>query len=319
MVLIVVTIYQPNVEYLRELLASIKSQTYQAFTCLLCVDGLPIDVGSIYDDTVGDARFRIVSDGNHRGQFKLIEHVLANHLGAHDLVVIADQDDVWCASHLEDQVAHMVRGPYSMVTNNARILVSTTGNHHKIHKRMLFPALGITENSPEFVLMTNFATGAGSIYRAEILKKSLPFPEEHPSLVHDHWLLLVSLSVAPCFINENATWFYRQHENNLIGVMGVLTRAGRASKGALKLFNIFVNRWICRRDPKIELATRLALHISATYSHPLFLQLFKYRLSRGSSFMWLFRPGSLKTSRLETVRMFLWRKQLVTSLNDSIV
>ena len=103
-----------------------------------------------------------------------------------------------------------------MVTDNA-LLVDLDGRSFDL---TLFDVLGISNAVKKFVLTTNFATGAGSMYRKETVLMALPFPKNHGNALHDHWLVSVAEASNGCLINETPSWEYRQHGKNLVGAFG---------------------------------------------------------------------------------------------------
>jgi glycosyltransferase involved in cell wall biosynthesis len=216
-VVILMPIYKPDINFLLRQIESINSQQFENFVCILGFDG-PIDgtITSALRETLDPVRFRICGYPHQTGVYLHIERLLSDFASLGRFVALCDQDDRWHTTKISNQVNVLLTTEYSMVTDNA-LLVDLDGKSFDL---TLFEVLGISNSVKKFVLTTNFATGAGSMYRKEMVLMALPFPKNHGNALHDHWLVSVAEASNGCLINETPSWEYRQHGNNLVGAFG---------------------------------------------------------------------------------------------------
>ncbi len=316
-VLILVTVFQPSIRLLVRQLDSISQQTLPDFECVVSIDGAQQSDIEQIGLILPDQRFRIHGDGFRRGLYAHVEFLIQKFCHDHEFVAIADQDDEWMPDRLSGQISCLKLSMYSMVTDDAFVVRPESRHLPRGNIDFLFDILGISDASKEFGVLTNFATGAGSLYRGTILKFAIPFPSQIGPQVHDHWLLLVSLLHGDCVIRNDQTWKYIQHDKNQIGVASINSPARRVLVVIKKLTSILKYKLVTRDDPVISqliVNTKVLLDRSAgiQISPMLFDQLFLLRHSRSH----LISISALKRSRLETLRLFLWWKRYKSKLEE---
>ena len=139
-----------------------------------------------------------------------------------DLVVLCDQDDVWATGRLDAIVAAFDSVPDTVFRHENARLVDAEG--HPIGLT-LFDALGVGERELSRIregdafsvyLRRNLATGATVTFRRELFDRAAPLPGEW---VHDEWLAVVASVTGTVSVDASATIDYRQHGNNVIGIV----------------------------------------------------------------------------------------------------
>ena len=139
-----------------------------------------------------------------------------------DLVVLCDQDDVWATGRLDAIVAAFDSVPETVFRHENARLVDAEG--HPIGLT-LFDALGVGERELSRIrdgdafsvyLRRNLATGATVTFRRELFDRAAPLPGEW---VHDEWLAVVASVTGTVSVDASATIDYRQHGNNVIGIV----------------------------------------------------------------------------------------------------
>ena len=134
-----------------------------------------------------------------------------------DLVALADQDDVWEPTRLEQGLAQF-RDDALLVHCDAT-LIDEAGQPTS----SLMSALRLTNgerrsllagNALDALLRRNLVTGATTMIRASLLQQALPIPE---GWVHDEWLGLVAAVQGGVVFSEESLIRYRQHGSNEIG------------------------------------------------------------------------------------------------------
>lgn len=238
-VVILMPIYKADINFLLRQIESINSQQFESFVCILGFDG-PIDgtITSAIGETLDPKRFQICGYPRQAGIYLHMERLLSDFAELGRFVALCDQDDSWYTTRLSNQVNVLLTTKYSMVTDNA-LLVDFDGKSFDV---TLFDVLGISNAVKKFVLTTNFATGAGSMYRKETVLRALPFPKNHGNALHDHWLVSVAEVFNGCLINEVPSWEYRQHGNNLVGAFGGNKKSSPIKTAVTKFYRIWFGK-----------------------------------------------------------------------------
>lgn len=164
-----------------------------------------------------------------RGVVPNLADVLAACEG--DLVVLADQDDVWHPGKLRALEAAFVDESVLLAFSDARLI----GAEHATQGGSLWSALGVTAQQLAdplsllaLLLSRNVVTGATAACRASLVAAALPFP---PGQNHDHWLALVAAASGRVAVVAEPLMDYRLHAANVAGLKGVSTREVLAAAG----------------------------------------------------------------------------------------
>ena len=173
-----------------------------------------------------------------------------------EFVALADQDDVWEPTRLEQGLAQF-RNDALLVHCDAT-LIDEAGQPTS----SLMSALRVTSgerrsllagNALDALLRRNLVTGATSMIRASLLQQALPIPE---GWVHDEWLGLVAAVQGGVVFWEESQIRYRQHGSNEIGAaktdLDEATRRLRETRSdffSRKLLRNSGIRRVLERDP----------------------------------------------------------------------
>ena len=173
-----------------------------------------------------------------------------------EFVALADQDDVWEPTRLEQGLAQF-RNDALLVHCDAT-LIDEAGQPTS----SLMSALRLTNgerrsllagNALDALLRRNLVTGATSMIRASLLQQALPIPE---GWVHDEWLGLVAAVQGGVVFWEESQIRYRQHGSNEIGAaktdLDEATRRLRETRSdffSRKLLRNSGIRRVLERDP----------------------------------------------------------------------
>lgn len=210
--------------YLERQLASILEGSQLPDELVIIDDASTDSTWSILEAGAEDARRRGVTVRTERnaeavGVTANFERAIRACTG--DLLVLADQDDVWhpdrlaaaVAQHARDRQALFIHGDAQLIDGDGRQLEGT-----------LFARLEVSDAERADVdagrafpvyLRRNLATGATSSFRRELLEDALPFPGEW---VHDEWLAVLAAARERIRIESSPLISYRVHGANQIGV-----------------------------------------------------------------------------------------------------
>lgn len=148
-----------------------------------------------------------------------------------DVVVLADQDDVWDPERIAAVLpalatADLVVCDLALIGPNGQDLAST-----QFERLGLKPAIFIADPM-ETLLSRNVVTGAGTAFRADLAHRALPMPD---GWLHDEWLAVVAAATGAIDVEPRPLVAYRQHEAQAVGgsVRGVVQelRHARAHMG----------------------------------------------------------------------------------------
>lgn len=130
-----------------------------------------------------------------------------------DVVFFCDQDDVWKENKAECLISEFILGEASAIFTNATI---TDGSLKKIG--YLFDVNGFYNNQMTLnqLLRRNFVTGATLAVKRCYLNTITPFPDMIP---HDFYIAIHSILDGKLFFIDKCLIKYRQHENNVVGLV----------------------------------------------------------------------------------------------------
>jgi glycosyltransferase involved in cell wall biosynthesis len=221
----------------------ILDQVNSILTQLGDADELIISDNGSTDATLGllaqvdDVRLRIVCC-RKKGVVANFENAL---LHAHNhLIVLSDQDDVWCPGRLAEARASLEHYQLS--------LVGLTFVNEKLEPLCHPVAIRQPVLSLSSTLLKNGYTGCGMAFRRELLGVILPFPVQVP--MHDWWIAAVALGIrAPIHISMAEMILYRRHGAN------VSTTGGSSGNG-----------WIEQLLMRLNLVSSLMVRLAGWYA-----------------------------------------------------
>lgn len=199
-------------KYISEQIESILNQTYKNILLLIRDDGSTdgtVDILKEYSDKYDNITYYVgVNMGVQSSFFDLMNHVDDNAL----YIATCDQDDVWFSEKIEvavKQLQKMVgKGLYCckpQLTDRKLIPIET-----KIKKKEPKITFGNA-------LIENICTGCTMVINRQLydFTKGM-WPKK--SVIHDWWFYQVAVCFGEVFYDNEPHIYYRQHENNVIGL-----------------------------------------------------------------------------------------------------
>lgn len=202
MVSIVMCVYNGE-SYLRQQIDSILSQTYSDIELLILDDCSTDSSASIIKGYLErDQRVRLIQNEFNLGFNKNFEKGFEISRG--ELIAISDQDDVWLSNKIS-QLVENINDNILIYSNSS--LIDESGNpisgklDTKIHH----------VDNPGFksFLDDNFITGHTALFKRELLKYALPFPED--VFFYDWWLGFTAAYVGRVKYLDQVLTEYRIH------------------------------------------------------------------------------------------------------------
>ena len=228
--------------HVRMQLESILSQSPRPDELLIVDDGSGDDTLDIIAEVVADASVDVrVHRGEHVGLRRNAQRAMG--LVKSDIVVLADQDDIWMPKRLAAIRSAFANPRVTLWFSNAalideseELLGGTTWDSVRLDPDSL-RAIAEGRAAPRLI-HGQTVTGATMAIRRSILRLALPLPDalESPSppMLHDGWLALIAALAGAVIADPHVYTHYRQHAAQLTGMsMSVATRE-RAARNTLE-------------------------------------------------------------------------------------
>ena len=224
--------------FLRDQIGSILSQDRLPDEIVICDDASSDDTVQLLRSLVAGVScpVLIIQNEINRGSSYAFEKAIENTHG--DLVVLADQDDVWTCDKLSViENVLLVPGDVAAVFSDAHIVDEK--RQHIGYKLWYVVGFGRSDRKCvdagqgfEVLVRHNVVTGAAFAFRSVFIERVLPIPS---GWVHDEWIALIIAATNRIRSIGKPLLYYRQHGSNQIG--------GR-KKSAIDKANISRNRSI---------------------------------------------------------------------------
>ena len=222
---ILMAVYEPNIDWLREQLLSLNAQTYPQLRLYIIDDCSPMvsfdEIKQVVNECVTNIPFTITRNESNLGSNKTFEDLTKFAEG--EYFAYCDQDDIWLPEKLSVLYNAIVTTGALLVCSDMYVIdangkvkansITRVRRHHVFRSGTnLLPRL----------LVSNFVTGCTMLINSKIAKESLPFC---PYMVHDHYLALYSSNKGLVLSLKDPLIYYRIHENNQTLVMtGVIDK-----------------------------------------------------------------------------------------------
>jgi glycosyltransferase involved in cell wall biosynthesis len=208
--------------YLSHQLESILDQTRLPDELVVCDDGSSDNTLNTLQSFEASVPFpvRIYRNRQNLGSTKNYEQAISLCEG--DIIVLADQDDVWRRKKLASMESVFSTSPdTALVFTDAEVV----DKHLQPLDYHLWKAIRFTRREQKLVtqgrtldvlLKHHIVTGATMSFRADYRALVLPIP---PIWVHDAWITLLIATFAPLTMIRDPLILYRQHPKSQIGTI----------------------------------------------------------------------------------------------------
>lgn len=216
---ILMAVYEPRMDWLRQQLVSLNEQTYPNLRLYIRDDCSPTVPYEQIQSCVRDCitRFPYVITRNEKNFGSNATFELLTKEAEGDLFAYCDQDDVWLSEKLtvlqaamERERAVLAYSDVSAVDDEGKLLARSL--------RELRPRLTYLEGSdlaPK-LFFRNCVAGCAMLVNSNIAKRAIPFPRQ---TVCDHWIALLAATEGTVAFVPDQLVRYRQHKRNQTGVL----------------------------------------------------------------------------------------------------
>lgn len=223
LIAILMAVYEPRLDWLKEQLASLEAQTYPNLRLYVrddCSPTVPFgDIQECIRSCIHSFPCEIKRNEKNLGSNGTFERLTEEAEG--EYFACCDQDDVWHPRKLEvlqrtieaEKAALVCSDMYVIDEKDRQIADSITRvwPHHVFFR---------DENPAPKLLMKTFALGCAMLIRSEIAKAALPFC---PYMVYDHYLALYAATRGKIYTISMPLLSHRMHGDNQTQVLAGVT------------------------------------------------------------------------------------------------
>ena len=216
---ILMAVYEPRMDWLRQQLVSLNEQTYPNLRLYIrddCSPTVPYEqIQSCVQECITRFSYTITRNEKNLGSNATFELLTKEAEG--DLFAYCDQDDVWLPEKLtvlqeamEREQAVLAYSDVSAVDDEGKLLARSL--------RELRPRLTYLEGSnlaPK-LFFRNCVAGCAMLVNSNIAERAIPFPRQ---TVCDHWIALLAATEGTVAFVPDQLVRYRQHKHNQTGVL----------------------------------------------------------------------------------------------------
>ncbi len=214
--------------YLRDQLESIAAQTQRPEELIICDDQSADETREISRAFASAASFpvQLLINESRLGVVRNFERVIRRCAG--DIIVLADQDDVWHKEKLQRiEEAFSSNTETGLVLSDAEVVDKDLRSLGYCLWQATFSRKEqkLFDKGEAFSVLSthNVATGATMAFRAKYRDLILPIPDNTP-LIHDGWIASLIAAVAEVSLIREPLIKYRQHPHQQLGIRLPRTR-----------------------------------------------------------------------------------------------
>ena len=222
LVSILLAVYKPNYEWLKEQLISLNNQTYDNIE-LIIYDDCPEEPVSeeFFDKYIKSFNYKIIRGKRNRGSNKAFEELTKIAEGTY--FAYCDQDDIWESDKIKILVDTIKKDNSVLVYSDMSVINEDGVNKYDslIQAKPRLKYIYGKNLSAQF-FFKNCVSGCCMLIRKEIAKSAVPFSNY---MIHDQWICLVATMNGNISFVEKPLVRYRIHGNNQTGSLrGVFTK-----------------------------------------------------------------------------------------------
>ena len=223
---ILMALYDPRLDWLKEQLDSLEEQTFPNLKLYVCDDCSPTVSFAAIQECVSKAirsfPYEIRRNEKNLGSNLTFQALTEEADG--EYLAYCDQDDIWLPEKLEILQAEIERSGallacsdmYIIDSDGKRVAKSIT----EVRKHHVFRS---GDNLAEGLLIHNFVSGCAMLVRSDIAKEACPFC---PYMVYDHYLALYAANQGSIQSLGEQLISHRVHSANQTGLLtGVIDKA----------------------------------------------------------------------------------------------
>lgn len=214
LIAILMAVYEPRMDWLREQLLSLEGQTYPNLKLYVrddCSPTVPFEeIQGCVEECIRSFHYEVWRNEENLGSNRTFERLTEEAEG--EYFAYCDQDDVWLPEKLavlqealERERALLVCSDMYIIDGDGKVVADSITKIRRRHK--FFSGEGIAKK----LLVRNFVTGCTMLIKAQTAKDAMPFC---PYMVHDHYLAFFCAAKGKIISKSNSLVKYRLHGKN---------------------------------------------------------------------------------------------------------
>lgn len=221
-VYVVLSVYQPNLAFLKEQLRSLAEQSFRNLSLVTVIAdtrSLPmvrplIDEFALTSDYVLPPTPLSAVQAFEAGLKRALETAKEDTA----YFAFCDQDDIWRKDRLSKGVRVLSQQKVDLVHSDC-CLIDAAGD--LLHPSCVAYEKRLKQPQLRDLLYRNAVTGMTMLFTRDLAQRALPFPRQSGThFYHDLWLALLAETGRGLHLIQEPLVQYRQHDHNLVGALG---------------------------------------------------------------------------------------------------
>ncbi|WP_312094080.1 glycosyltransferase [Aminipila sp.] len=291
---IVIATFNPRLDWFKEQLQSLNSQTYRNIIITIrddCSDKVSLEnITECIKENITNFCYSIHQNIENLGSTRTFEILTEQAEG--DYIAYCDQDDIWISDKIEKLVSFIKQSDSLLVCSDVYIIDGNgtliSDSITKVRKRHIFKEGSSLASE---LLFKNFVIGCTMLMQTVIAKESIPFIDD---MVHDHYLALYAATKGNIGVFKENLIKYRIHGNNQTTMLSNVSNKEEYYEVRIRPYLRRIEQLKQRFDiEKLDEAYEWA---KAREGH-------FFRRKRSASILWKYRNVDEKTSAFELVML----------------
>ena len=223
LITIVMAVYEPNMQWLKEQLLSLEAQTYPNLELIIrddCSPNVPFEqICECAASCIRSFPYEISRNERNVGSNQTFEWLTQQARG--EYIAYCDQDDVWLSKKIET-LYQAVLSQSAIMSYCDMAVIDAKSDVIATSLRQIRPRLEYLTGSAlmKSYFFRNCTAGCSMLMREDIAKQAVPFPKQ---TVADHWLAIWAAYSGSIAFVDKAMLKYRQHSRNQTGILSEVT------------------------------------------------------------------------------------------------
>lgn len=217
---ILLSLYHPNLDYLKKQLQSLNDQTYSDLEVLIFDDGAnsqPLD-HSFVEKYLTKVSYRwLESKDQNLGYVRAFEYLIEQSTA--DYLAFCDQDDIWkpekierCVQTLKQDHSLAVASDKSIIDAEDHVLIESV----KAQSTKSYDCWKTGDDICKYDLFVCYAVGMSMVVDGQFARRSMPISTY---TAHDKWLLACASTEGIVSYIDEPLVYYRRHGKNVSGTL----------------------------------------------------------------------------------------------------
>lgn len=194
-------------KYVREQIDSILCQLSEDDELVISDDHSKDSTVKIIESYHDNRIHLFYNNGLAKGVTHNFENALLHSKG--DIIFLADQDDVWLPTKIQELSLFLIQGNYDVVTGNCAL----TDSQLNVIQPKYYTTLSPIDKSVWGNFVKDLWLGSCMAFKREVLIQALPFPKKMAA--HDLWIALYSQIHFKCGYYPKVLQLYRRHDSTV--------------------------------------------------------------------------------------------------------